>query len=52
MEAKKLNIEPWRVFRPVVAGSTYHFNEEQDPDPHQRENSDPDRIEKRDAGPY
>jgi hypothetical protein len=32
MEAWRLKIEPWRVFRPVVADSHY-FDEEQDPDP-------------------
>ncbi len=34
-------MEPWRVFKPLVADS-HHCDEEQDPDPHQSENLDPD----------
>jgi hypothetical protein len=30
-EAWRLKMEPWRVYRPVVADL---FDEEQDPDPH------------------
>jgi hypothetical protein len=32
MEAWRLKMEPWRVYITVVADS-YHFDEEQDPDP-------------------
>jgi hypothetical protein len=43
MEACKLKMELWRVYRPVVADS-HHSDEEQDPypDPHLTEQSDPD----------
>jgi hypothetical protein len=36
-EAWRLKMEPWRVCRPVVAGSL-HFDKEQDPDldPHKK----------------
>ncbi len=36
-------MKPWRVYRPAVADS-YHFDEEQDPDPHKSEKlyTDPD----------
>jgi hypothetical protein len=34
-------MEPKRNCRPVVADS-YHFDEEQDPDPHTSDKSDPD----------
>jgi hypothetical protein len=33
MEAWRLKMEPWTVYRPVVA-DFYHFDEEQDPVPH------------------
>jgi hypothetical protein len=32
MVARRLKMELWRVYRPVVADS-HHFDEEQDPDP-------------------
>jgi hypothetical protein len=43
MEACRLKVAPWRVWRPVDADS-YQFDEEQeqDQDPHQSENSHPD----------
>jgi hypothetical protein len=31
MEAWRLNMEPWKVCRPVV--DSHHFDEEQDPEP-------------------
>ncbi len=37
----RLKMEPRRVCRPVVA-DLHHFDEEQDPDPHQSEKSGPD----------
>jgi hypothetical protein len=40
MEAWSLEMEPWRVCRPVVAD--LQFCEEQDPDPHLSEKSDLD----------
>jgi hypothetical protein len=33
MEALRLKIESWRVYRPVIADS-HNFEEELDPDPH------------------
>jgi hypothetical protein len=33
MEAWKLKIEPWKVYRPMVADS-HDLEEELDPDPH------------------
>jgi hypothetical protein len=32
MEAWRLKMEPWRVYRPVAVADFYHFDEEQDPD--------------------
>jgi hypothetical protein len=45
----RLKMEQRRVCRPVVA-DLHHFDEEQDPDPHQSEKSGPDHhySEKRD----
>jgi hypothetical protein len=43
VETWRLNIEPGRVCRPLLAGS-YHFDEELDKDPHQSEKSDPDPL--------
>ncbi len=40
MESWRLKMEPWRVYRPVVADS-HHFEEKLDPDPHFSENLDP-----------
>ncbi len=37
----RLKMEPRRVCRTVVA-DLHHFDEEQDPDPHQSEKSGPD----------
>jgi hypothetical protein len=44
---------PWRVLRLVIADSQ-HFDEEQDPNPHQSKKSDPDlhRNEKRNPDPH
>jgi hypothetical protein len=44
MEACRLKMEPWRVYRPVVADSHVAFEGELDPDPHKSEmlDSDPD----------
>jgi hypothetical protein len=45
MEASRLKTYPWRANRPVVAAAdSYHFDEEQDPDPdlHISEKLDPD----------
>jgi hypothetical protein len=41
-EALGLKMEPWQVYRPVVADS-HRFDEEQDPDPdpHSSEKLDP-----------
>ncbi len=36
-------MEPWRLCRPMVE-DLHHFDEDQDPDPHQSEKSDPDSI--------
>jgi hypothetical protein len=33
MEAFRLKMELWKIFRPVVADS-HHFDKEKDPDPH------------------
>ncbi len=33
---------PRRVCKPVVVADLHHFDEEQDPDPHQSDMSDPD----------
>jgi hypothetical protein len=33
MEAWRVKMMPWRVYRPVVADS-HNFDEQQDPDPH------------------
>jgi hypothetical protein len=43
MKAWRLKMEPWRVYRTVVADSN-HFDKEQDldPDPHYSEKLDPD----------
>jgi hypothetical protein len=41
LEPRRLPVEPWRVFRPVVA-DTNHSDEESDTVPHQRERSGPD----------
>jgi hypothetical protein len=41
LEAWRLNMEPRRVYRPVVADS-HHFDEEQDPYPHESEKLNPD----------
>jgi hypothetical protein len=38
MKACRLKIELWRVYRP----DSHHFDEEQDPDPHETEKPDPD----------
>ncbi len=43
MEAWSLKMEPWMVCEPVVADS-HLWDEKQDPDPHQFEKMDPDRI--------
>jgi hypothetical protein len=40
IEAWRLKIEPWEVYRPEVADS-HHFDKGQDPDPHYSEKSDP-----------
>jgi hypothetical protein len=36
-----LKIVPWRACKTVVAADLHHFDEEQDPDPHQSDKSDP-----------
>ncbi len=41
METWRLTIEPWRVYREVVA-DCHHFDEEQDLDPHWSEKLDQD----------
>jgi hypothetical protein len=53
MEAWRFKMEPWRVYRPVVADSHY-FAEELDPDPHYSKKLDPDPDQDRhqhDANP-
>jgi hypothetical protein len=45
MEASRLKTEPWSVCRQIVA-EQHHFDEEQDPEPHQSEKSDPDLFQK------
>ncbi len=44
MEAWRLTIELWRVYRPVIADAN-HFDEEQDPVP-EKLNPNPHRSEK------
>jgi hypothetical protein len=41
IEAWRLEMEPKRVYRPVLVDS-HHFDEELDPDPHKSEKLDPD----------
>ncbi len=40
MEPWRLEMEPWKVSNTVA--DLHHYDEEQDPDPHQSENSYPD----------
>ncbi len=55
MEAWSRKMEPWRVYRPVVADS-HNFDEEQDldPDPHENEklDLDPDPRKSERLDPY
>jgi hypothetical protein len=40
VEARRLKMESWMIYRPVVADS-HHFDEEQDPYTHKSEKLDP-----------
>jgi hypothetical protein len=49
MEALRLKMVPWSVYRKMVADSL-NFDEEQDPDPHSSKKLNPDRHEIENAG--
>jgi hypothetical protein len=43
MEAWRLTMKPWKVYRPVMA-VFHHFSEELNPDPHRSEKLYPDTV--------